>query len=103
MTMPTQTELAKAFYPATLAGLADSWWQENIEIGQLRKARELHESILLEASVKGADMSVDPAWRVGSIIEGTENITADGEVKTVRVQAVWVYDNEKWHPKLRKV
>lgn len=93
--MTTERELAAVFAPCTLSGLTDEWHRMNMEIKDLRKSRDPLATILLEASVKGADMSVDPAFRKGSVIEGAD----------AAVQAVWHIDNDgrEWRPRLEYV
>lgn len=72
-------ELAQAFYPCTDDGLVDSWHGLNMSINKIRKERDDIAAILLDKSVKGADMSIEEPWRVGKLIEG----------KDVKVQAIW--------------
>ena len=92
--MTTERELAEAFSPCTIDGLPAEWDRMNREISAIRKERDALAAILLSASVQGADMAVDPAFRKGSVL---------GDA--VKVQAVWHLDNDgrKWHPELKYV
>lgn len=88
------TELAEAFSPCTIDGLCIEWDRLNREIKALERSRDHIRDILLERSVAGADMGVEPAFRVGGTL-GDQ----------VKVQARWRLndDGTRWHPTLRYV
>ncbi len=94
--MTNETELAEAFAPCTLSGLADEWDRLNAEISAIRKSRDAIAAILLEASCKDHN-GADWPFRTGAIIEGKE----------VAIQAVWRLteggERPKWEPRLQYV
>lgn len=89
------TELSEAFYPCVPRGLVDEWHRLNLVISESRKDREAPARELLRLSVEGADMNVEPQWRLGAIVEGTD----------CKVQAVWhlTDDGRRWMPRLEYV
>ncbi len=100
-----EVELATAFYPCTQEGEVDTWWEKKREIAREVSSNKDREARLLARSVEGADMNVEPAWRTGAVLEGTEVIDKEtGEVKTVRVRAIWRLDGDgkQWKPSLQK-
>lgn len=93
----TMAELSEAFYPGTNGGLVDAWHNLNMRIRELRKERDNIAELLLDKSVKGADMSIEEPWRVGEVLAGKE----------VAVQAIWRLteggSSAKWKPSLEYV
>ena len=87
-------ELADAFYPGTLQGLADELWRMNKEIHDLRAQRDAVEAILLAWSAKRHDGADEP-FRVGEVIQGKI---------APPVRAVWRMTDTnpaKWEPRLQ--
>ena len=86
-------ELAAAFAPCTLSGLADELWKLNVERGRLRKEAANIEAILLDASMKDHN-GKDFPFREGALIEGRER----------RCRAIWRLveggEHPKWEPRL---
>ena len=87
------TDLAEAFAPCTLEGLADACWEMNLEISRIRKERDAIERILLERSAANHNGKDEP-WREGELIQG----------KTAACRAVWRLveggEHPRWAPKL---
>ena len=66
---PSSRELAEAFAPCTLEGLADACWEMNMEISRIRKERDAIERILLEHSAAHHN-GAEEAFREGEVIQG---------------------------------